>query len=168
MEIFREFNSRAHGPIGEVTFIAPDGDYTLDGKVLPVASVNHLLTFALQSLQDAYAGAKDSAECIGAFEGKRDKLFAGTLGTRGGEGVSFYVTVARQIMRGIIKAKLGAKSAEWAAFTGLEPAEQNAKLDENFAANETALKSAVEAEIETRKAKAAQKAALGKGMTINI
>lgn len=80
--IKREF-VRKGSHVGSVTFDAPDGDYVVNGQTLPESSVTHLLTFALQTLQDAYAGAKDESEAKGAFDGKLDKLLSGTIGTRG-------------------------------------------------------------------------------------
>lgn len=80
--IKREF-VRKGTKVGAVEFVAPDGDYMVNGQTLPESSVTHLLTFALQTLQDAYAGAKDESEAKGAFDGKLDKLLAGSIGTRG-------------------------------------------------------------------------------------
>lgn len=165
--INRSYAHKAHGTIGSVTLTAPDGDYTLDGKKLPPQSVEYLLGFALQSLQDAYAGSANAAEAIGAFEGKRDKLIDGTIGTRsGGVGVDEFTAVARSIVRGAVKAKVGAKSVHWTTFTGLSDAEQNAKLDGWFAANETVFRPAVEAKIAERRADRERKAGLKVDFTL--
>lgn len=147
--------------IGTVEFVAPGGDYILDGNVLPPQSVEHLLTFALQTLQDAYAGATDASEAVGAFGAKYDRLVAGTLGTRsGGGGVDEFTTVMRQVVRGAVKAKLGAKSPEWATFTGLDDADQNERLAAIFAKNEKAMRPVVEAKVAERAAERARKASL--------
>lgn len=165
--INRNYAHRTHGQIGSVTFEYPKGAFKLDGKELPEASVAHLMTFALQTLQDAYAGADDLAECIGAFEGKRDKLLAGTLGTRtGGTGIDERTYVIRLIVRTSLKAKLnaggkkGAPTPEWAAFTGLDDAAQAERLDAIFAKNEAMLSPHVENKLAERKADRERKSAM--------
>lgn len=159
--INRSYVHRTYGTIGSVELIAPDGKYVLNGKELPPQSVEHLLTFALQTLQDAYAGSDNADEAVGAFNGKLDKIIAGTIGTRsGGGGVDEFTSVARSVVRSAVKAKLGAKSPQWATFTGLDDADQNDKLDEWFTANESVFRPAVEAKIAERKAERERKAKL--------
>ena len=120
MEYNRTFTHRTYGKVGDVVFAVPNGKYTLNGTILPDASVAHLMTFALQTLQDAYAGAKSTDEALGAFNGKLDNLLNGTIGTRGtGDGADERTRVARSVVHAAAKAKFGAKSAEWATFTGL-------------------------------------------------
>jgi hypothetical protein len=164
--ITRSYAHRTFGAIGSVELTAPSGKYMLDGKELPEQSVNHLLTFALQTLQDAYAGADDAAEAIGTFGKKLNKLIAGTLGTRSSDGVDEFTTVARQMVRAAMKSKLGAKSRDWAAFTGLADADQNAKLDANYAKNEAHFKPFVEAKVAERAADRARKAAMNVGFEL--
>lgn len=161
MEINRTFTHRTFGEIGSAALVANVTDVTLDGKVLPEASVEYLLHFALQSLQDAYAGAKTDAEAKAAWEKKRDALLAGTVGVRGGgDGVTEEVRVQRMITRNMFKAKVGGKSPEWATFTGLSDDEQNAKLDAWYEANAKALGTAVEEELKRREAARKAKAKL--------
>jgi hypothetical protein len=169
MEYNRTFTHRTFGNIGEVAFAVPKGKFTLNGHELPETSVAHLMVFALQTLQDAYAGAKSTDEALGAFNGKLDKLLNGTIGTRGsGDGADERTRVARQIVRGLVKAKFGSKSAEWATFTGLDDAAQNAKLDELFAANEAALAGAVDEKIAELAAARAKRGELAKDVTITL
>lgn len=149
MEIIRTFTHRTFGKIGEATLVAPKGKYVLNGNELPESSVAHLLMFALQTLQDAYAGAKSADEAQGAFNGKYDKLINGTIGTRAsGDGADERTRVARAIVRGAVKAKFGGKSTEWATFTGLSDDAQNAKLDAWFAANEATFGPVVDEKLE--------------------
>lgn len=158
MDITRNYTHRTFGAIGSVAFTIPKGKFTLNGTELPEASVAHLMTFALQTLQDAYAGAKDQAEAVGAFNGKLDKLLTGTIGTRGsGDGADEHTRVARSVTMAVAKSNMGAKSPEWAAFTALSDADQAAKLDAWYAEHEATLAPAVDAEIESRRAKAARK-----------
>jgi len=158
VEFKRDFAHRTYGAIGSVELAAMVGDIKLDGQVLPDTSVEYLLNFALQSLQDAYAGAKDAKEAQALWAKKRDALIAGTIGVRtGGAGVDEATAVARIIVRQYAKAKLGAKSKEWAKFTGLSDADQNAKLDEWHKANEAAFADAIKAELKRREEKRATK-----------
>lgn len=159
--INRSYTHRTYGAIGEVELVAPGGKYVLNGEELPAQSVEHLLTFALQTLQDAYAGADNADEAVGAFNGKLDRLIAGTLGTRsGGGGVDEFTVVMRQVVRGAVKAKLGAKSPEWSDFTGLSDDAQNERLAAIYAKNEKAFKPVIEAKIAERAAERERKASL--------
>lgn len=169
MEYNRNFTHRTFGAIGSVVFTVPKGKYAINGTELPQSSVDHLMVFALQTLQDAYAGAKSTDEALGAFNGKLDKLLNGTIGTRGsGDGADERTRVARQLVRGLVKAKYGSKSSEWAAFTGLDDAAQNAKLDAMYAANEAALSGAVDEKIAELAAARAKRADLGKTVEIAL
>lgn len=154
--INRAFVSRSFGDIGKVTLTAPDGDYAIDGKALPESSVAHLLTFALQTLQDAYAGAKDAAEAQGAFNGKLDKLLAGTIGTRtgGGGGVTERDKVARIIVGDWFRSAYGKGTPERAKYDEADGPGKYAILDKIWADNEAVFADAVDEEVAARKAKA--------------
>lgn len=103
----REFAHKTHGAIGAVHLTAQVDKVTVDGKELPGKSVEYLLNFALQSLQDAYAGAKTEAEAKSMFAKRLENVIAGTIGQRvGGGGQSEEVRVAIQITKAILKAKL--------------------------------------------------------------
>jgi hypothetical protein len=169
-EVERAFAHREHGDIGTAKLaIDAKGKWSLDGKELPDSSVEYLMTFALQSLQDAYAGCKTPDECKGAFEGKRDKIIEGTIGMRtGGAGVDEFTTVARMIVRKAFKDNNPAKSDAREAFMALDAADQNAKLDEWFAANEKAFRPVVEEEVAKRKAERENRAKLAKATSFNI
>lgn len=153
--INRAFVSRSFGDIGKVTLTAPKGDYTIDGKALPESSVHHLLTFALQTLQDAYAGAKDAAEAQGAFNGKLDKLLAGTIGTRSsGGGVTERDKVARIIVGDWFRGAYPKGTAERAKYDEADGSGKYAILDKIWADNEAVFADAVDEEVAARKAKA--------------
>lgn len=168
MEYVRNYTHRTYGNIGAVTFETPaKGQFRINGQLLPDTSVAHLMTFALQTLQDAYAGAKNVAEAEGAFNGKLDKLLKGTIGTRGsGDGADERTRVARSVTQAAAKAKFGAKSPEWATFTGLDQDAQNAKLDGWYAANSAAFDPAIDEEMARRAARRDAKNALAG--TVNI
>ena len=169
MEYNRSYNHKTFGNIGSVTFTVPKGKFTLNGNELPDASVAHLMTFALQTLQDAYAGAKSTDEALGAFNGKLDKLLNGTIGTRGsGDGADERTRVARSVVMAAAKVKFGAKSPEWATFTGLGDDERAAKLDAWYNANAKAFDPAIDEELERRRAKAEAKKALGSAVSFEM
>lgn len=153
--INRAFVSRGFGDIGKVTLTAPKGEYTLDGKALPEASVAHLLTFALQTLQDAYAGAKTADEALGAFGSKYDKLVNGTIGARSsGGGVTERDKVARIIVGDWFRGAYAKGTAERAKYDEADGPGKYAILDKIWADNEAVFADAVEEEIAARKAKA--------------
>lgn len=158
------------GRIGDCNLqLNVEGPVLLNGQTIPASSVEYLLNFALQSMQDAYAGADSLSAAIGAFEKKRDAIITGTLGARGyGDGVSHFQTIARRIVRGLFKAKYGAKSAEWAEFTALSDAQQNATLDGKYMANEEKLEPVVRAEVARLAEEARAKAAITAGVDVDL
>lgn len=160
------------GRIGSTVLeVKSEGDIvvTLDGKVLPAGSVEYLLNFALQSMQDAYAGADSLSAAIGAFEKKRDAIINGTLGARGsGDGTSHFQTIARRIVRGLFKTKHGAKSEKWLEFSTRSDADQNAELDAMYTRNAEKLRPVVENEILRLNEEAARKAAITGGVEIDL
>lgn len=122
-----------------------------------------------QKIADAAAGAKNADEAQASMAKAIDALLAGAWSSRGtGEGVDEETRVARSVVRQAVKAKFGSKSPDWAKFTGLADAEQNAKLDEWFKTNEEAFAPAVAQELERRKAAAKAKAKLASGLAISI
>lgn len=169
MEYTRSYTHKTFGAIGSVTFTVPKGKYAINGHELPDASIAHLMTFALQTLQDAYAGSKSTDEAQGAFNGKLDKLLNGTIGTRGsGDGADERTRVARSVVHAAAKAKFGAKSADWATFTGLDDDAKNAKLDAWYAANAATFDPAIDEEMARREAKRNAKAGLAASVAFEM
>lgn len=83
MQINRTYSHKRFGEIGSVVLVTPDGDWSLNGTVLPAGSVEHLANFALQTLQDAYAGSENTEDAIDAFNGKLGRIIEGSIGVRG-------------------------------------------------------------------------------------
>lgn len=158
-EVSREYAHRTHGKIGNAKLEVTDkGKLVLDGKELPNVSAQYLLTFALQSLQDAYAGASNLSEAVGAFETKRDKVLAGTIGVRsGGSATTERDKVARIIVGDWFRnvfAKDNPEHEKLIAYARAESqSDKYAILDAIWADNEEAFGPAVDEEIERRKAK---------------
>lgn len=160
--IVREFNHRTYGAIGRVVLEADVKVLKVNGKPVPDSSVEYLLTFALQSLQDAYAGAKNEAEAKGAFEGKLAKLMEGSIGVRtGGSGVSEETRVARQIVATMLRTKY---ASTWEEVKDLDDDAKNERLDAIFAKNEEKLRPAVDARLEELRKERERKAKLAKNV----
>jgi len=132
-----------------------------------------------QVLRDSASGASKAAEAEGSpgvqaeaqamMDNKLAGLLAGNWTVRGEGGTTDpRVLVARSVTRSAMKNVFGKDSSEWAAFTGLSDADQLAKLDEQFAANESALSPAVDAELARRKAAKAAKANIAKAVTFKL
>lgn len=157
--------SNVQGRIGNATLRVDIAECRLNGEELPRSSIEHLLNFSLQTLQDAYAGAETLTDAVDAFEAKLGKLIGGTLGARG-EGVDSFTKVARQVVRAILKKN--SSEEKFKAFTDLDAREQTERLDAIFATNEERLRPVVETEIEKRKAAAEEAKKLADGMEIAL
>lgn len=114
--ITRAYAHKTHGTIGDVEFTYPNGSFKLNGEELPESSVTHLMTFALQSLQDAYAGAKNNDEAVGAFNTKLDRLLKGEIGVRG-TGVDSFTKMCQSVAREILRANMKAQGVPYKTFT---------------------------------------------------
>ena len=136
----------------------------IDLTALSAEIVARLAVHGLQQkVADAASGAETLDEANAAMQKAVDAILAGEWSSRGsGEGVDEFTRIARQLVRSAMKDQFGAKSPEWAAFTGLSDAEQNAKLDANFAANESEIRPLVEERIESIRADRERKAAAAK------
>lgn len=160
------------GRVGHTELVADGKKWTLDGKELPAESITYLMNFALQSLQDAYAGAESLSDAKARWQAKYDALVDGTVGMRGsGGGVSDETTAQRYVMKRAYFAQVD--DAKKAAFKDMEPADQADLLDRLFAKNAAKLAQAVAdrlAEMDAeRKRRAAERAKLaGMGMDLDL
>lgn len=151
--IHRAFATRESSTIGAHTIgevrLTGEAKLVLDGKELPATSVEYLLTFALQSLQDAYAGSDNVTAAREAWTAKRDKLYEGTIGTRGpGASVPPELRVARDIMRTIFAAKASADAK--AAYKAADAEGRAAILDAAIEKNKAAIDKLVAEEMARR------------------
>lgn len=167
--ITREFNHRTFGAIGKVVLEHDVKTMKLAGKPLPASSVEYLLNFALQSLQDAYAGAKTEDEAKAMWAKKLAAIQDGTLGQRAsGTGASEETRVIRSVVRALIKAKWGAKSTEWAEFTGKSDDDQDEYLDSTFKKNEAKLRPSIDRRLAELRAEREAKKNLASGVEIEL
>lgn len=154
VSILRTFSTRATSEIGEATIgevrLTGEATLSIDGKPLPAKSVEYLLTFALQSLQDAYAGSKTADDAKSAFAAKRDKLLSGEIGTRGpGANVSLEVRIGREIMRELFMSK--ASDAQRKEYKAADTDGRAAILDKLIAKNADRIAKLVADRIKQRK-----------------
>ena len=141
---------------------------TIDLGALSGDIVTRLALHGLhQKIADAASTAKTADEAIGAMEKAMDAILAGDWTSRvAGSGVDEFTRVMRIVVRSVAKAKFTAADA--AKFKAMTDEEQMEKLDAIFAANDAALRPAVEGEMERRRIAAMEKAALGKGLSITF
>ena len=151
--IHRTFSTRAKSAIGEASIgevrLTGEARLLLDGKELPAKSVEYLMTFALQSLQDAYAGAETLDAAKAAWAAKRDKLLSGDIGARGPAAlVSIEVRIARDIMRDIFHKKASESARK--AYKAADADGRNAILDAAIAKNVDVINKLVADEMKRR------------------
>lgn len=114
-----------------------------------------------QKIADAAAGSQTLDEASADMAKALKALVAGEWTQRtAGAGVDERTIVQRSVTKAAAKASMGAKSPEWATFTGLSDDAQAEKLDAWFVEHEAALSAAVEDELAARQAKRDRKASL--------
>lgn len=118
----RIYTHRTFGQIGKVELVVPEGKWTLDGKELPAVSVAAFVRHSLQILQDAYAGAKNKDEALGAFGAKYDNLVNGTIGQRGGSALAKEDQALINLVHSAIKK--GDDKDTWKAWQAMGLTEQ--------------------------------------------
>ncbi len=122
-----------------------------------------------QKVADAASGATTLDEANASMQKAVDAILAGEWSSRvAGGGVDEETAVGRMVVRGALKARWGAKSPEWATFTGLGDDEQAAKLDKVRADNAALFTDAIAAKMAERARDRADKAKLAKGLTIDL
>ena len=163
--VARAFDHKTFGRVGIVNLEAECGAFKIDGKELPATSVEYLLTFALQNLQDAYAGADSADDANARFGKKLERLIEGTIGVRAqGDGASAMQTAIRAVVSEILRG-----AGKWKEIIGALPEdERGAKLDEIFAKQPEAKQAAITAKAEERIAEAAARKAQAKEMASQL
>jgi hypothetical protein len=122
------WSGTVHAP---TTFKIADHVWYLDGKELPKSSREYLMIFALQSLQDAYAGAEDLDDAQARFEKKYTRLLNGEIGTREASGGTSDETDAqRHVARRIFFAQFAKGSDEYKAYKSADTKGRFAILDD--------------------------------------
>lgn len=146
MKIERTYVHRDYGKIGEAHLnvgLTDEGklDIMLNENPLPPASIEYLLKFSLQCLQDAYAGATSTNEAQGSFNKKLDAIIAGKVGHRG-NAVDPAVKMARQTMMAAAKTKWTKEKFAEKLGADVPATERNALLDKILKNNPQVLEDA--------------------------
>jgi hypothetical protein len=156
------------GRIGAVEMVADVASIKVNGNDLGTASIDYLLNFSLQSLQDAYAGAESLVEAEAAWQKKLDALIEGTIGVRsGGGGMSDEERAELYVAEAVYAAvhKKGTEKGD--AFRALDGDDKYEfivgilpKVREQVKDFEDRVAARVETVVENRKRRAAEKAEL--------
>lgn len=126
--INRTFDHKKFGRVGVVEMSAGVSGISINGKELPKSSIEYLLTFALQNLQDAYAGAESADDATKRWGDKLARLVEGNIGVRSsGPSVSRETKVRRNVLAEQIRVK-----GKGEVLKGLEGAERAEFLDGVF------------------------------------
>jgi hypothetical protein len=154
------------------TTIAKTETLPVDWEKLPEAAREKIIAYGVQRIFNDMVGGAERfptvEKKVAHVKEQIERFYAGDIGRKASAGVSTETAIARQEARRLVKAKLGAKSPEWAAFTGLEDDEQNAKLDAVVAKNQAHFDKFVAAEIAARKKAAEMRAKAGGELTLDL
>lgn len=163
--IARAFDHKSHGRIGIVEMECDIKSVTIGGVALPDASVEYLMTFALQNLQDAYAGANSAADAQARWAKKLDRLMKGEIGVReAGDGASAETKAIRAIIGDSLRA-----AGKWKEVIGaLDEDKRDDALDAIFAKQPEAKQTALRAAAQERMAEAAARKAAAKEMASGL
>ena len=96
------------------------------------------------------------------------RYYAGEIGRVASAGVSTEQAIGRKLVRQAIKAKYGATSPAWKAFTGLTDDDQVAKLDAMLEKNRAAFEPEIKEEMARMAAAAAKRAKLAGKLELSI
>lgn len=163
--IARAFDHKQHGRIGIVNVEADVKSITVEGKELPATSVEYLLTFALQNLQDAYAGADSADEAKARWQKKLDRLIEGSIGVReAGDGASALTKAIRGVVGDMLRG-----AGKWKdVIGGLDEDKRAEKLDEIFAKQSKDKAEAITATAQERMAEAAKRKEQAKALASGL
>lgn len=138
LSVTRSFEKRFTDKSGWGGTVAPDVTLKIDDHVWSIEHAGKayeldkgtregLMDFALQCLQDSYAGAEDLADAQKRFNSKLENIVDGSWGsdTRG-SGVNQWLYEARNVVRGIYQAD---DEKAYKKFNKLDTKEQNKALD---------------------------------------
>lgn len=156
------------GRIGKVELVADIASMSIEGRPLSVASIDYLLNFSLQSLQDAYAGAESLTEAEAAWEKKLFALIDGTIGVRSGSGgMSDEERAELYVAEAIYAQKFAKGTAKGDTFRALKDDDKTeflveivAKLREQLPDFDARVEARVAVVVENRKRRAEEKAAI--------
>lgn len=154
------------------TTIAKEAVINVDWAKLPANAQEKIIAYGVQRVFNDMVGGKERfptvKEKVAHVEHMLARFYAGDIGRAASAGVSNETAIGRAIVRQSLKAKYGAKSPEWAKFTGLSDDDQNAKLDTLLEKNRAKLQPAIDAEVKRRAELAEKRAKQSDGLDLDI
>lgn len=154
------------------TTIAKTETLSVDWEKLPLEAKEKIIRYGVQRIFNDMVGGSERfptvEKKVAHVKEQIERFYAGDVGRAAASGVSTEVAIARQEARRLVKAKYGAKSPEWAAFTGLADEEQASKLDELVEKNKEHFDKFVKAELKARAEAAAKRAKAGEELALDL
>lgn len=154
------------------TTIAKTNSIVVPFADMPKAAQEKIIAYGCQRIFNDMVGGAERfptvEDKVKHVEAQIARFLAGDIGRQAAAGVSAEVSIGRSLVRAVLKAKYGAKSPEWAAFTGLTDDEQNAKLDALFERNKAKFAEEVEVEMLARAARAKKRAKQADALEMDI
>jgi hypothetical protein len=139
---------------------------------MPKAAQEKIIAYGCQRIFNDMVGGAERfptvEDKVKHVEAQIARFLAGDIGRAASAGVSQEVAIGRSLIKAGLKAKYGAKSPEWAAFTGLSDDEQEAKLDALLEKNKAKLQPQIDAEVKRRAELAAKRAKQSDGLELSL
>lgn len=154
------------------TTIAKTETRSIDWEKLPMNAKEKIIAYGVQRIFNDMVGGSERFPTIedkmAHVDAQIARFMAGDIGRAQSASVPTATVIARQLVRAALKAQLGAKSPQWAKFTGLDDDAQAAKLDEVFEKNKAKFQPEVDAELKRREAAAKSKAKLADKLEFDL
>lgn len=154
------------------TTIAKTHTLAVDWAKLPANAQEKIIAYGVQRIFNDMVGGSERfptiEDKVAHVTAQIARFMAGDIGRQAGVGVSNETAIGRSLIKAGLKAKYGAKSPEWATFTGLEDSEQDAKLDALLDKNRAKLQPQIDAEVKRRAELAVKRAKQSDGLDLDI
>lgn len=154
------------------TTIAKTHTLAVDFEKLPANAQDKIIAYGVQRIFNDMVGGSERfptvEDKVKHVEAQIARFMAGDIGRAAASGVPQDVAIGRSLIKAGLKAKYGAKSPEWAAFTGLSDEEQEAKLDVLLEKNRAKLQPQIDAEVKRRAELAAKRAKQSDGLELSL
>lgn len=154
------------------TTIAKTRTLAVDWAKLPANAQDKIIAYGVQRIFNDMVGGSERfptiEDKVKHVEAQIARFMAGDIGRAASASVSNETAIGRSLIKAGLKAKYGAKSPEWAAFTGLSDDEQDAKLDALLEKNRAKLQPQIDAEVKRRAELAAKRAKQSDGLELSL
>jgi len=154
------------------TTIAKVATLPVDWEKLPMNAKEKIIAYGVQRIFNDMIGGSERfptvEDKVKHVKAQIKRFMEGDIGRAASASVPQDVAIGRSLIKAGLKAKYGAKSPEWAAFTGLSDDEQEAKLDALLEKNRAKLQSQIDAEVKRRAELAAKRAKQSDGLELSL